>query len=762
MRILRTSSWFVLALAALLLPAAAEDWKPAPGNLLTAWTANVDPKHPLPEYPRPQMVREDWTNLNGLWDYAITDREAAGAPGTPGPAKYDGRILVPFCVESALSGVKKPLTDKQWLWYRRSFTSPSLAGGKRLLLHFGAVDWESVVTVNGKEIGTHRGGYNPFTYDITDALNASANNELVVRVWDSTGANGEPHGKQQFNAIKNPGGIMYTPCSGIWQTVWLEPVPAVSIESLKMVPDIDAGTLKLQVNLAGLVAGEAVLEATAYDCDKDVARGTGSAAGEITLKIDNPKLWSPDQPFLYGLKVRVGSDRVMSYFGMRKIALGKDEKGITRPMLNGKFVFQSGPLDQGFWPDGIYTAPTDEALRFDIEAIKKLGMNMARKHVKVEPDRWYYWCDKLGLLVWQDMPSGDVGKPGKKKDQDGVPASEEKARQFEAELQAMVDSHRNHPAIIQWIVFNEGWGQYDTERLTKWVKQLDPSRLVCNASGWTDRKVGDILDMHSYPGPDSPAPEETRAAVLGEFGGLGLGLDGHRWVDKNWGYRGVADTRALTRKYLELWKEVQKLRDEKGLSAAVYTQITDVETECNGLLTYDRAVFKVDAAQSFAALAHGQFPPEPSYKTIVPNAMTEGATWQYTTEKPAADWCKPDFNDAAWKKGLSGFGSQSIKNAHVRTEWKTDDIWIRRAIDLPSLPKGELYLSLYHDDDAEVYVNGVLAATLHGYLTHYEEVPISPEAVKSLRPGKNVIAIHCHQVYGAQYIDTGIVELQAK
>ena len=710
----------------------------------------------------------------------------------PGPAKYDGQILVPFCIESALSGVKKPLTDKQWLWYRRSFASPDLAGGKRLLLHFGAVDWESAVTVNGKKIGTHRGGYDPFTYDITDALNANADNELVVRVWDSTGANGEPRGKQQFNAIKNPGGIMYTPCSGIWQTVWLEAVPEVSIESLKLVPDVDAGKLHVTVTVRGKADGLSVFAVT-YERKAPLSKGQapGGAAAEkvgqeFDIPIPSPKLWSPDNPFLYDLKVAIVRDgktvdEVMSYFGMRKIALGKDAKGITRPMLNGKFVFQSGPLDQGFWPDGIYTAPTDEALRFDIEAIKKLGMNMARKHVKVEPDRWYYWCDKLGLLVWQDMPSGSAGRPyqepkadkpkGKtdkaaqrkakrNPDHDGVPASEEKAKQFESELQALVETHRNHPSIILWVVFNEGWGQYDTERLTKWVKQLDPSRLVSNASGWTDRKVGDVLDMHSYPGPNSPAPEETRAAVLGEFGGLGLGLDGHRWVDKNWGYRGVADTRALTRKYLELWKNVQQLCEEKGLSAAVYTQITDVETECNGLLTYDRAVFKVDAEQSNAALAHGQFPPEPSYKTIVPNAMTEGATWQYTTVKPAADWFKPDFNDAAWKRGLSGFGSHSIQNAHVRTEWKTDDIWIRRVVDLPSLPQGELYLSVYHDDDAEVYVNGVLAATLHGYLTHYEEVPISPEAAKSLRAGKNVIAIHCHQVYGAQYIDTGIVELQ--
>ena len=436
----------------------------------------------------------------------------------PQPAKYDGRILVPFCVESALSGVKKPLTAKQWLWYRRSFASPDLGGGKRLLLHFGAVDWEAVVSLNGKEVGTHRGGYDPFTLDITDALRAGGRNELVVRVWDSTGANGEPHGKQDFNAIKNPGGIMYTPCSGIWQTVWLEPAPATSIESMKLVPDVDAGKLHVTVFTRGKGEGLSVSAAVGYRSDPSAkGEGVGAAEGrrigeEFDVSVPHARLWSPDDPFLYDLTVtlvRDGQvvDKVGGYFGMRKICLGKDSKGVTRPMLNGKFVFQSGPLDQGFWPDGVYTAPTDEALRFDIEAIRRLGMNMARKHVKVEPDRWYYWCDKLGLLVWQDMPSGGAGKAGGKKDGDGVPASEEKSRQFEAELKALVETHGNHPSIIMWIVFNEGWGQYDTVRLTRWVKQLDPSRLVSNASGWSDRKVGDIVDMHSYPGPNSPACE---------------------------------------------------------------------------------------------------------------------------------------------------------------------------------------------------------------------------------------------------------------
>ena len=544
--------------------ASAANWKPAPGKLMTAWAAKVDPNHPLPEYPRPQMVRDgEWINLNGLWDYTTEDvvpeMEKRPAPSFDG--KGGDRILVPFCIESALSGVMKPLTDKQRLWYHRTFTAPNRDYAERFLLHFGAVDWKTDVYVNDLYVDTHRGGYDPFTFDITDQARAGVN-ELLVRISDSTGKNGEPHGKQSFAAIDKPGGIFYTPCSGIWQTVWMEVVPDVSIESLKIVPDVDASKLHVTVSVRGKADGISVV-AGVFDPElpgarsKDRSNGpTGQevstsvnakVGGEIDLAIPKPKLWSPEHPFLYQLKIAIGRgqkpiDEVQSYFAMRKISLGKDEKGVTRLMLNNKPVFQAGPLDQGFWPDGIYTAPTDDALKSDIEAMKKLGFNMVRKHVKVEPDRWYYWCDKLGLLVWQDMPGGGAGSGGRRRGgQDGVPASAEKAKQFEAELKAMIETHRNHPSIIMWVVFNEGWGQYDTVRLTKWVKELDASRLVNNASGWTDRQVGDVIDMHKYPGPGSPDPAAARAAVLGEFGGLGLPIDGHRWVEKTWGYRGMAD-----------------------------------------------------------------------------------------------------------------------------------------------------------------------------------------------------------------------------
>jgi beta-galactosidase/beta-glucuronidase len=587
--------------------AVAEDWKPAPGHMMTRWAKDVTPDRVLPEYPRPQMVRRDWQNLNGLWDYAITSLDAAQ------PAQFGGKILVPFCIESALSGVKQPLTAEQRLWYRRTLAAPDLAGGKRLLLHFGAVDWDAKVLVNGKQVGEHKGGYDAFTCDITEAVKPGADNELVVSVLDATSGY-QPRGKQRIGSIAKPSGIWYTPCSGIWQTVWLETVPAAHIESLRIVPDVDGGAVAVTVNAKG--GGKVKL--TALDGDQSVATSEGDAGQPVALKIPNAKLWSPDQPFLYDLRVQCGEDKVTSYFGMRKIAIGKDDKGVTRILLNGKFVFQVGFLDQGYWPDGIYTAPTDEALRYDIEMTRKLGMNVARKHVKVEPDRWYYWCDKLGLLVWQDMPSGGPGpgavgqgagrnkQTGKLKD--GTAVSPEAGAQFEAELKAMVEGRWNHPSIIMWVVFNEGWGQHDTPRLTKWVKGLDPSRLVNNASGGHDIPAGDLLDIHVYPGPGAPNPTDGRAGVLGEFGGLGLPMTGHTWVQKTWGYRGMADQAELTSRYVALLQSAYQLKDTAGLNAVIYTQTTDVETECNGLLTYDREIVKADL-QKTADANRGKFPP---------------------------------------------------------------------------------------------------------------------------------------------------------
>jgi hypothetical protein len=516
---------------------------------------------------------------------------------------YQGKILVPFPVESALSGVRKPLLPGQVLCYRRTFRAPPLSKDRRLLLHFGAVDWHVEVYVNGRRVGEHTGGYDAFTLDITEALRPDGENELIVLVWDATDG---IRGKQLLSAFFHPSGIFYTPCSGIWQTVWLEAVPARRIEDFWLRPDIDAGLLRLTVWTAG-PGTDQPLEVVARAGGKEVARARGWPGKELVLPIPQARLWSPEDPFLYDLELTMGSDRVRSYFGMRKVSLGKDERGVTRILLNNRFVFQVGVLDQGYWPDGIYTAPSDAALRFEVSQMRQLGLNLARKHVKVEPQRWYYWCDKLGLLVWQDMPSGDLSRGGTAQ-KEGLPLSPQVAAQFRRELQALIQQHRNHPCILMWVVFNEGWGQHDTVALTQWVKELDPDRLVDSASGWFDRGCGDVRDLHQYPGPGSPKPEGGRAAVLGEFGGLGLALPGHVWSQKSWGYRGLPSSEALTREYVRLWQKAWQLKEEAGLSAAVYTQWTDVETECNGLWTYDRRVLKVDAAQAQAA-HRGQFAP---------------------------------------------------------------------------------------------------------------------------------------------------------
>jgi hypothetical protein len=586
-----------LLLGLAVAPVRSADWALVAGNIMTPWAAKVSPANALPEYPRPQMARPKWVNLNGLWDYAVCPAAA------PAPDGFDGKILVPFPVESALSGVKKPLTNQQRLWYRRTFTPPKFKGTDHLLLHFGAVDWEAKVWVNGDFVGEHRGGYDAFTLDITGAVKPGRENQLVLAVFDATGG-GQAAGKQNVNKITKPGGAAYTPSSGIWQTVWLETVPAAYIQELVITPDLDAGAVRLRVAAAG-DSTPANVEVAVLDGKKTVARGTGRCNEELFLPIKNARLWTPDAPFLYGLKVKLGADEVASYFGMRKISLGKDEKGFTSMLLNNHPIFQAGPLDQGFWPDGIYAAPTDEALRFDIETMKRLGFNMVRKHVKIEPERWYYWCDKLGLLVWQDMPSGGGGRGGTSQ-KDGVSSDEKISQQFESELHQLVETHLNHPSIIMWVVFNESWGQYDTARLTKWVKDLDPTRLVDSASGWVDRHTGDVADRHSYPGPGNPDPESARASVLGEFGGIGLVTPDHTWIKSGWGYRQVNNQTDLTNLHVELWRGVWRLKEEKGLCAAVYTQLTDVETECNGVMTYDRKVIKVDAAK--AAAAHrGEF-----------------------------------------------------------------------------------------------------------------------------------------------------------
>lgn len=564
----------------------APAWNPVPGKIMTRWAAEVRPDNALPEYPRPQMVRCEWLNLNGLWEYAIRPAES------PAPETYDGRILVPFPVESALSGVGKPVGKENRLWYKTVFRTPGTWKGRRILLNFEAVDWEARVLVNGREAGIHRGGYDPFSFDITDLLKKRGDQEIIVSVWDPVEEGTQPRGKQ----VRKPHGIWYTPVTGIWSTAWLEPVGEAHIRGLEIVPDLDGR--KVRITVRGSEAAQGLpVEISILDGSESKATAKGTAGEEIAVELPNPKPWSPDSPFLYGVEATIPggksgtADGVASYFGMRKISLGKDEAGFLRLFLNGAPLLQFGPLDQGWWPDGLYTAPTDAALRYDIEMLKDLGFNMMRKHVKVEPRRFYYWCDKLGLLVWQDMPSGDAYiKP---QDPD-IQRTGESARQYEREFAAVIKTLFNHPSIVMWVCFNEGWGQFDTARIAGWTRSLDPARLVNSASGWSDRGVGDVIDIHAYPGPAAPANEPRRASVLGEFGGLGLPVRGHTWQDeRNWGYRSFTTADELTAAYLGLLEKLKPLI-AGGLSAAVYTQTTDVEIEVNGLMTYDRAVLKID------------------------------------------------------------------------------------------------------------------------------------------------------------------------
>jgi len=564
---------------------AAQSWTPASGHIVTRWAKDVSPEKVHPEYPRPQMVRRQWMNLNGLWDFAVAKKD------DPKPSDFGQKILVPFAPESALSGIGRTIKPEDRIWYRRTFELPKAWKGKRVLANFGAVDWDTTVYLNGAKVGAHTGGYDPFGFDITDALRPSGAQEIVLSVWDPTDAGGQPRGKQ----VLGPGGIMYTGTSGIWQTVWLEPAPKAHIVSYKAVPDVDKQLLRVTVAAAGKAA-KPMVKVQAMASGKVVSAATGKPGVEMALPIRSPKLWSPSSPFLYDLRIslldgRKTVDTVGGYFGMRKVSVKKDASGVNRLAINDKIAFQFGPLDQGFWPDGIYTAPTDEALRYDLEFLKQLGCNMLRKHVKIEPERYYYWADKLGMLIWQDMPSGF-----------GNNTPTERTN-FEDELRRMIDDYINHPSIIMWVVFNEGWGQYDTPRLVEMVEKLDPSRLVDDASGWSDEKVGDVIDVHSYPGPDMPSVEPNRAAVLGEFGGLGLTVKGHTWNEGgSWGYVSFEDKKAITDRFVGLLASVLPLI-EKGLSAAVYTQTTDVEVEVNGMMTYDRAMCKFDEARAKEAVA---------------------------------------------------------------------------------------------------------------------------------------------------------------
>jgi hypothetical protein len=730
-----------LSIAFIAMPSLlfAQQWQPKKAVLMTRFAKDVNPDSVLPEYPRPQMTREKWLNLNGLWQYQ---------PGAAGDAVPNGKlsksILVPFPVESALSGV---MEHHDRLWYRRKFMVPTTWKGEHILLHFGAVDYESEVFVNGKSFGVHTGGYDPFSYDITSALKSAGLQEITVRVFDPTDDGGFPRGKQSLH----PQGIMYTPTTGIWQTVWLEPVPVTNINDIRITPDIDKSVVKLTVNTGGNSAGYSVA-IKVKDGLKVVQTITGNADEEISVPVKNAKLWSPDSPFLYDMDISLQKngktvDAVSSYFGMRKISVGVED-GYKKLFLNNKFLFQIGPLDQGFWPDGIYTAPTDAAIKNDLQMIKNYGFNMVRKHIKVEPYRWYYWADKLGLMVWQDMPSANSYT-------EHTPPVDTAA--YASELTRMVKTHWNSPSIVTWVVFNEGQGQHNTPGLVNMVRKLDDSRLINQASGGGHFGVGDYMDIHSYPPPAAPA-STTQVLACGEYGGIGYIIPGHIWksgptyimIDNQKDYTNLYDTYA---------NDLVLYKTNKGLSAAVYTEITDVEVELNGLLTYDRAIDKGGAAKIKAS--NIKVINDHLYiSDVLPSSQTDSRTWKYTFDKPGESWFAGKFNDAAWKTGLGGFGTSFTPGVNVKTVWNTNDIWIRQEFTLnvkKNIDKDNLVLYIHHDENCEVYINGVKAATIDGATSGYAVAAMSKESKAALNfNGKNVIAIYCHQTVGGQYIDAGI------
>lgn len=570
-------------------------------RLKTPWTDQMNPSDPLPEYPRPQLVRESWQNLNGEWHYNILPK------GSIPEAGFAGTITVPFPVESYLSGVQKEVGPEMELWYERDFELDSKPGKNRVVLHFGAVDWEAEVWVNGQSLGIHQGGFDGFSYDITDQLVSGKKQNIRVRVWDPSDAGPQPRGKQ----IQKPHGIWYTPVTGIWQTVWLEQVPSSHIASVYSVTDWENKVQVFYPEVSGAKDGLEV-EVDVLLEGKSVGQFKGKANQPLPVKLNEVRAWSPTDPVLYDVKVRLidgkkSIEEVSSYAAFRDIRMDKTADGHQRMFLNGKALFQYGPLDQGWWPDGLYTAPTDEALLFDIIKTKEMGFNMIRKHVKVEPARWYYHADREGILVWQDMPSGDMGnrweiRPGVYRHDMYKERSAESEQIFKTEWSEIIEEFKFFPSIVVWVPFNEAWGQFKTTEIVNLTRQLDATRLINSASGGNFEMegndiVGDIMDLHNYPDPVMPDPQvfgKNTVLVLGEFGGLGLPVEGHTWQQKdNWGYQSFGDKQELFARYSLLMEDLKKLIP-MGLAAAIYTQTTDVEVEVNGMMTYDRQVYKFD------------------------------------------------------------------------------------------------------------------------------------------------------------------------
>ena len=745
---------------------AHAQWKPVETRLMTEWGRSLKPDSVWAEYPRPQFQRDQWTNLNGLWSYAISPKDADT------PTQWAGEILVPFCPESPLSGVGRLIAPSESLWYRRALPAPSV--GLRSILTFEAVDYETTVWVNNKEVGRHRGGHTPFSFDITDWLTSNGKNELVVRTLDATEGY-QLHGKQK---LENQG-IWYTRVTGIWQTVWLEHVPVMHLLDLDYSCDVAAGSVTVTPRIANKVVGAKVRVTASFNGKPS---GNAESAGPVTLTVSEPQLWSPDAPNLYDLTVELLDakdtvvDTVKAYTALRVFGKAKDANGRWQLTLNGKPIFHWGPLDQGWWPDGLLTPPSDAAMLSDIEFLKSCGFNMIRKHIKVEPRRYYYHCDRLGMIMWQDQVSSGYGQA--RKDAASSPAwtrlvanpadaewPEAAHEQWVTEYKRMVDHLRDAPCIGVWVPFNEAWGQHATTEVGKMAIEYDRSRLVNIASGGNFWPIGDFVDEHNYPHPAFPfhLGREGRfdgfVKVVGEFGGHGWPVQGHLWKTDatNWGYGGLPKSKEEWQgRYKTSIAIIAALRAE-GIAAGVYTQTTDVEGEINGLLTYDRQK-KIDTAwlREQSDLLLNAVTSIKNKRELLATAETQPQSWLYSTAPPNDSWMQPSFEANGWTEGKAGFGagSPAPPNSHIHTDWSTSEIWIRRTLDIKELPIGKLYLRLHHDEDCVVYINGIEVARLNGYATNYFNLALATKG--AIVQGKNVIAIHCRQTGGGQYIDAGL------
>lgn len=736
----------------------AESWKMKRAPIMTEWSEDIDTLTIWPEYPRPQMVRNEWMNLNGVWDFEKGD----GFGSYNLKQRFSKRILIPFPIESALSGIMDANSEenkKKTFFYRTFFTLPERYQGKNILLHFGAVDWECAVFVNGIQIGMHRGGYDPFSFNITSALKKEGEQEIQVHVNDPSDGGGQPKGKQ----AAHPGGIYYTSVSGIWQTVWLEPVEDTYIDDFTITPDVDSSAVIVNVGVVN-VSKDTELAIKIMDGEKTVSIIENVEIGKNRhIKIPDPNLWSPDSPFLYRIQFELKEknqvlDQIESYFGMRKVSRGL-VNGTPCLMLNDEPVFHFGLLDQGYWPDGLYTPPSDEAMLFDLQKAKELGVNMMRKHVKVEPARWYYHCDTMGIMVWQDMPNGnDSGTIGKKSFTQ---------HNFYLEMINVMKALKNSPSIVTWVVFNEGWGQdgsvidTHTRKAVSIARETDTTRLINAVSGWVDYEVGDMIDRHNYPAPALFVdPLNERVSVCGEYGGITLKIDNHLWKGNGHEYVSVDDSEKLKNLFIDYLKGIQGLQ-QPGIWGAVYTQMTDVEEEINGLITYDRKVVKLNNEQIAEVREIVRTTIESrTIPLFEAGDVSEKSCWKYNTANPGSDWNKKSFDDISWPEGIAGFGAGSPPNAFIRTPWDTGEIYLRRTFNLNNMSQeniSDIKVWVYYDEDFELYINGVLAAKATGYVTNYRLIDISDAAQKVIDiNGENLVAVKCRQTWGGQYIDVGL------